>query len=53
MTLDKSKTPIIRLKNVHKTFGNNHVLRGITLDIYPGESFLIIGGSGSGKSVLL
>ncbi len=53
MTLDKSKPPIIRLKNVHKTFGKNHVLRGITLDIYPGESFLIIGGSGSGKSVLL
>ncbi len=53
MILDKTKTPIIRLKNVHKTFGNNHVLRGITLDIYPGESFLIIGGSGSGKSVLL
>lgn len=53
MTLDRSHPPIIRLKNVNKTFGNKHVLRGITLDIYPGESFLIIGGSGSGKSVLL
>jgi len=53
MTQDTKLTPIIRLKNVHKTFGKNHVLRGITLDIYPGESFLIIGGSGSGKSVLL
>ena len=53
MTRDPNASPIIRLKNVHKTFGKNHVLRGITLDIYPGESFLIIGGSGSGKSVLL
>lgn len=53
MTRDPNTPPIIRLKNVHKTFGKNHVLRGITLDIYPGESFLIIGGSGSGKSVLL
>lgn len=53
MTQDAKTTPIIRLKNVHKTFGKNHVLRGITLDVYPGESFLIIGGSGSGKSVLL
>jgi len=48
-----TKEPIISLKNVSKTFGSNHVLRGITLDVYEGESFLIIGGSGSGKSVLL
>lgn len=51
--MTQKKTPLIRLKNVHKTFGKNHVLRGIDLEIYPGESFLIIGGSGSGKSVLL
>ncbi len=53
MTEIHTKKPIIRLKNVSKTFGSNHVLRDITLDIYEGESFLIIGGSGSGKSVLL
>lgn len=51
--MTSSKTPIISLKKVNKTFGNNTVLKDITLDVYEGESFLIIGGSGSGKSVLL
>ncbi len=44
---------IIHLKNVSKTFGSKQVLRDINLDVQEGESFLIIGGSGSGKSVLL
>jgi len=43
----------LRLKNVHKAFGNNRVLRGASLDVKKGESIVIIGGSGSGKSVLL
>ncbi|MCA8902191.1 MAG: ATP-binding cassette domain-containing protein [Hyphomonas sp.] len=46
-------TPILRLQNVEKSFGKNHVLRGVTLDVQPGESVVIIGGSGSGKSVML
>ena len=49
----QNKQPIIKVRNLHKTFGNNKVLRGIDLDIYQGESFVVIGGSGSGKSVLL
>ena len=46
-------TPILSLQNVKKSFGKNHVLRGVTLDVAPGESLVVIGGSGSGKSVML
>jgi phospholipid/cholesterol/gamma-HCH transport system ATP-binding protein len=44
---------MIKLENVHKAFGANHVLRGASLEINKGESLTIIGGSGSGKSVTL
>lgn len=46
-------TPRIRLRNVHKAFGANKVLRGVDLDIAAGESVVIVGGSGTGKSVTL
>lgn len=45
--------PKIRLIDVHKTFGRNKVLQGLTLDVNPQESVVIIGGSGTGKSVAL
>lgn len=44
---------MITLKDVHKAFGSNQVLRGIDLEIASGTSMVIIGGSGTGKSVLL
>lgn len=44
---------MIELIGVHKAFGANHVLRGVDLSIGRGESMVIIGGSGTGKSVLL
>jgi phospholipid/cholesterol/gamma-HCH transport system ATP-binding protein len=44
---------MIRLSDVHKSFGKTQVLRGITLDVSTGESLVIIGGSGTGKSVTL
>ncbi len=46
-------TPMIEMKGLKKSFGNNHVLRGIDLTIPKGESMVIIGGSGTGKSVTL
>lgn len=43
----------IRLMDLHKSFGTNNVLQGITLPIFRGETIVILGASGSGKSVLL
>ena len=44
---------MIELRDVHKSFGPNHVLNGVNLPLPKGESMVIIGGSGTGKSVLL
>lgn len=44
---------MIEIRNLHKSFGKHHVLRGIDLDIKDGETLTIIGGSGTGKSVTL
>jgi phospholipid/cholesterol/gamma-HCH transport system ATP-binding protein len=44
---------MIKTIDIHKTFGENHVLRGITTEFKPGKNNLIIGGSGSGKTTLL
>ena len=44
---------MITLSGVHKAFGTNRVLRGVDLTIAKGQSMVIIGGSGTGKSVLL
>ena len=44
---------MIRMEAVRKSFGNNHVLRGVDLEIAKGTSLVIIGGSGTGKSVAL
>jgi len=44
---------MIEIINLHKSFEKNQVLRGIDLTVEKGESMVVIGGSGSGKSVLL
>ncbi|MDD5217295.1 MAG: ABC transporter ATP-binding protein [Candidatus Omnitrophica bacterium] len=44
---------MIEIKGLHKWFGSNHVLRGVDLGIRDGETLVIIGRSGCGKSVLL
>lgn len=44
---------MITIINLHKRFGENYVLRGVDLEVKRGESVTVIGGSGSGKSVLL
>jgi ABC-type polar amino acid transport system ATPase subunit len=46
-------TPVVRLEDVHKSFGDNVVLDGIDLTVEAGEALVIIGPSGSGKSTLL
>ncbi|MBL4616861.1 MAG: ATP-binding cassette domain-containing protein [Robiginitomaculum sp.] len=45
--------PKISISNLHKSFGEKQVLQGIGIDIAAGKSLVIIGGSGTGKSVLL
>jgi phospholipid/cholesterol/gamma-HCH transport system ATP-binding protein len=45
--------PIIRIRGLHKRFGEHQVLKGIDLDVPTGSTVVILGGSGSGKSVLM
>lgn len=44
---------MIEIVDLHKSFNDNHVLRGVNLKIEPGETMVVIGRSGSGKSILL
>lgn len=44
---------ILQLKNIHKAFGDNPIHRGIDISLHRGESLGLLGGSGTGKSVLL
>jgi phospholipid/cholesterol/gamma-HCH transport system ATP-binding protein len=58
MTAGKSpaanqSTPKLELQGVQKSFGSNNVLRGIDISIQRGKSLVVIGGSGTGKSVMI
>jgi phospholipid/cholesterol/gamma-HCH transport system ATP-binding protein len=48
-----AKRPIIQIVDLHKRFGDNRVLRGINLEVEEGSTWVILGGSGSGKTVLM
>jgi phospholipid/cholesterol/gamma-HCH transport system ATP-binding protein len=50
---DEMMHPEISIKNLIKSFGSKKVLQGINLDINKGEALVVLGGSGSGKSVLI
>ncbi|HPG76181.1 MAG TPA: ATP-binding cassette domain-containing protein, partial [Rhodoglobus sp.] len=45
--------PVLRLQNIHKSFGPKQVLRGVDFTVEEGECFFIIGTSGAGKSVMI
>jgi phospholipid/cholesterol/gamma-HCH transport system ATP-binding protein len=51
-SIDKDQ-PVISLRGVEKSFGRIPVLKGVDLDVYKGENVVILGRSGSGKSVLI
>ena len=48
-----ARPPMISVQDLWKSFGDNHVLTGINLDIAEGSTCVILGGSGSGKTVLM
>jgi phospholipid/cholesterol/gamma-HCH transport system ATP-binding protein len=50
---ERSERWAIRVRGIHKRFGEHHVLKGIDLDVERGKINIIIGGSGQGKSVLM
>jgi phospholipid/cholesterol/gamma-HCH transport system ATP-binding protein len=45
--------PLISVQDVHKYFGQKHILKGVNMEVEAGQSLVILGGSGAGKSVLL
>jgi phospholipid/cholesterol/gamma-HCH transport system ATP-binding protein len=45
--------PILSIKDLKKSFGNNNVLNGFTLELFEGENLVLMGKSGSGKSVMI
>jgi phospholipid/cholesterol/gamma-HCH transport system ATP-binding protein len=44
---------VLQIKNLHKSFGDNHVLNGFNMQLHKGENLVIMGKSGSGKSVMI
>ncbi|WP_285010720.1 ABC transporter ATP-binding protein [Pedobacter faecalis] len=44
---------VIEIRDLYKSFGDYHVLRGVDLDLYKGENLVVLGKSGTGKSVLI
>ncbi len=48
-----SEKTVLRIENLHKSFGNNEVLKGISLSLNKGETKVVIGPSGTGKSTML
>jgi len=52
-TLSQNKKPIIAITNLKKSYGDNHVLNGFNMVLNEGENLVIMGKSGSGKSVMI
>lgn len=53
MNSEENKKPVLVLKDIKKSFGDNHVLKGFSLTLHEGENLVIMGKSGSGKSVMV
>ena len=53
MTVESADDPVLRVRDIHKAYGSNEVLRGVSLQLARGETKVVIGPSGTGKSTLL
>ncbi len=53
MKKDNNIQPVLKIRELRKSFGDNHVLNGFSMDLYEGENLVIMGKSGSGKSVMI
>ena len=51
--IQSDKEVVISIRDLYKSFGDNHVLRGVDLDVKKGENVVVLGRSGTGKSVLI
>ncbi|MDI5950130.1 ABC transporter ATP-binding protein [Flavobacterium yafengii] len=51
--ISKTNTPVIEIKELYKSFGNNEVLKGVTFSVNKGENLVVLGKSGSGKSIAI
>jgi phospholipid/cholesterol/gamma-HCH transport system ATP-binding protein len=52
-TIKTNGEPVVCIRNLFKSFGDNHVLRNFNVDLFKGENIVVLGKSGSGKSVLI
>jgi phospholipid/cholesterol/gamma-HCH transport system ATP-binding protein len=52
-SITENREPVISIRHLYKSFGTNHVLKDFNLDVYKGENLVVLGKSGSGKSVLI
>lgn len=50
---DKPGDLVVNIENLHKSYGRNHVLKGVSLQVKRGENLVVLGKSGTGKSVLI
>lgn len=51
--METKKKAVIQVKDLHKSFGSNQVLNGFSMELFEGENLVVMGKSGSGKSVLI
>ncbi len=53
LTTSAEREPLVMARGIHKWYGSLHVLKGVDLDLFPGEIVSLVGASGAGKSTLL